>query len=85
MENPLQDAIHAGIPSGSSVFDRMANTMSLPYFCLHKLVWATVTSVTGSSCCTHGHKLVLGADAVVPMEITFIDNGGKHNLNYVNL
>ncbi len=58
-------SIHAGIPSGSSAFDRMANYMRLHYyFCLCKLVLASVTSMTGSPCCTHGHKLVLGADAV---------------------
>jgi hypothetical protein len=37
--------------------------MSLPYFCLGKLVWASVTSMTGSPCCTHGRKIILGANA----------------------
>jgi hypothetical protein len=45
-KDPLQDAIHTGIPSGSSAFDRMANSMSLPYFCLCKLGWASVNSMT---------------------------------------
>jgi hypothetical protein len=63
-KDPLQDAIHAGIPIRSSAFDRMANSMSLPFFCLRKLVWASVTSMTGSPCCTHGCRLVLGADAM---------------------
>ena len=38
--------------------------MNLPHFCLRKLVWASVTSMTGSPCHTHGCKLVLGANAM---------------------
>jgi hypothetical protein len=33
-----------------------------PHFCQHRICADSVTSVTESSCCTHGHKLVLGAD-----------------------
>ncbi len=63
-KDPLQDAIHAGSPSGSIAFDRMANSRNSTYFCLPKFPQASVTSMTGSSCCTHGHTLVLGADAM---------------------
>ena len=44
--------------------DRMANSVSLPYFCQRKLAQASVTSVIGSPCCTPGRQLVLGADAM---------------------
>jgi hypothetical protein len=30
------------------------------------------------------HTLELAIQGVVPMEITFMDNGGKYNLYYVN-
>ncbi len=42
----------------------MANSMSSAYFGLRKLAWTSVTNVSGSPCFTHGHKLVLGADAM---------------------
>jgi hypothetical protein len=60
--DPVRDAIHAVIPNGTSAIGRMANSMSLPYFCLRKLAQASVTSMTGSPCCTQGCKLVLGAN-----------------------
>ncbi len=62
--DPLQDDIHAGIPIRTSAIDRMANSMCLPCFCLCKLAGASVTSMTGSSCRSHGRKLVLGANAM---------------------
>ncbi len=42
----------------------MDKAISLPYFCLRKLAWTSVTNMPGSPCRIHGRKLVLGADAM---------------------
>ncbi len=90
----LWDAIDAGIPNGTSAINRMANSMSLPYFCLRKLVQASVTSMTGSPCCTHGRKLILGANAIRnpwPFSIVVVctlwlpANGLNYNLDFCNI
>ncbi len=60
---PLRRASCTGIRNGSNA---MKKTSGLRYAVVlpeHKLVWASVTSVTPSPCCTHGRKLVLGANA----------------------
>jgi hypothetical protein len=51
-------------PSWVQCFDRKANFMRLPYFCLCRLLRTSVTNVTESPCCTHGRMLLLGADAM---------------------